>query len=46
MQVEILAPLGKGPVTGFVGPGRLWMQTRSPRDVVSRLVPKLRPTLS
>ena len=32
---------GEGLVTRFVGPGRLWLQTRSPADFISWLVPKL-----
>jgi uncharacterized protein (TIGR00266 family) len=32
---------GEGLVTRFVGPGRLWLQTRNPSDFVDWLVPKL-----
>jgi uncharacterized protein (TIGR00266 family) len=32
---------GEGLVTEFTGPGRLWMQTRSPADFLSWLVPQL-----
>ena len=32
---------GEGLVTRFAGPGRLWLQTRSPQDFVGWLVPKL-----
>jgi uncharacterized protein (TIGR00266 family) len=32
---------GEGLVTRFVGPGRMWLQTRSPSDFVEWLVPKL-----
>jgi len=32
---------GEGLVTRFVGPGRLWLQTRSPSDFIEWLVPKL-----
>jgi uncharacterized protein (TIGR00266 family) len=32
---------GEGLVTRFEGPGRLWLQTRSPQDLVGWLVPKL-----
>ncbi len=32
---------GEGLVTRFVGPGRLWLQTRSPSDFVDWLIPKL-----
>lgn len=32
---------GEGLVTRFVGPGRLWLQTRSPQDLVGWLAPKL-----
>jgi uncharacterized protein (AIM24 family) len=32
---------GEGLVTRFVGPGRLWLQTRSPSDFLSWLIPKL-----
>jgi uncharacterized protein (TIGR00266 family) len=32
---------GEGLVTRFVGPGRLWLQTRSPTDFVGWLIPKL-----
>ena len=32
---------GEGLVTRFQGPGRLWLQTRSPQDLVGWLVPKL-----
>ena len=32
---------GEGLVTRFQGPGRLWMQTRSPQDLIGWLVPKL-----
>jgi uncharacterized protein (TIGR00266 family) len=32
---------GEGLVTRFEGPGRLWLQTRSPQDFVGWLVPKL-----
>lgn len=32
---------GEGLVSRFVGPGRLWLQTRSPSDFVEWIVPKL-----
>ena len=32
---------GEGLVTRFEGPGRLWLQTRSPQDLVGWLAPKL-----
>ena len=32
---------GEGLVTRFEGPGRLWLQTRSPQDLIGWLVPKL-----
>ena len=32
---------GEGLVTRFTGPGRLWLQTRSPNDFIEWLVPKL-----
>jgi uncharacterized protein (TIGR00266 family) len=32
---------GEGLVTRFVGPGRLWLQTRSPTDFLGWLIPKL-----
>jgi uncharacterized protein (AIM24 family) len=32
---------GEGLVTRFVGPGRLWLQTRNPSDFLSWLIPKL-----
>jgi uncharacterized protein (TIGR00266 family) len=32
---------GEGLVTRFTGPGRLWMQTRSPQDLISWIVPRL-----
>jgi uncharacterized protein (TIGR00266 family) len=32
---------GEGLVTRFVGPGRLWLQTRSAQDFIGWLVPKL-----
>jgi len=32
---------GEGLVTRFEGPGRVWLQTRSPQDFVGWLVPKL-----
>lgn len=32
---------GEGFVTRFQGPGRLWLQTRSPQDLIGWLVPKL-----
>jgi uncharacterized protein (TIGR00266 family) len=32
---------GEGLVTRFVGPGRLWLQTRSPSDFLGWLIPKL-----
>lgn len=32
---------GEGLVTRFVGPGRLWLQTRSPADFIDWIVPKL-----
>lgn len=32
---------GEGLVTRFQGPGRLWLQTRSPQDLIGWLVPKL-----
>jgi len=36
---------GEGLVTKFTGPGRLWMQTRSPQDLIGWIVPRL-PTQS
>jgi uncharacterized protein (TIGR00266 family) len=32
---------GEGLVTKFTGPGRVWIQTRSPDDFLSWLIPKL-----
>jgi uncharacterized protein (TIGR00266 family) len=32
---------GEGLVTRFTGPGRLWLQTRSPSDFLNWLIPKL-----
>jgi uncharacterized protein (AIM24 family) len=32
---------GEGLVTRFVGPGRLWLQTRNPSDFLGWLIPKL-----
>ncbi len=32
---------GEGLVTDFVGPGRVWMQTRSTADLVQWLIPRL-----
>lgn len=32
---------GEGLVTRFTGPGRLWMQTRSPQDLISWIVPQI-----
>ncbi len=32
---------GEGLVTRFVGPGRIWLQTRNPSDFLSWLIPKL-----
>ena len=32
---------GEGLVTRFVGPGRLWLQTRNPSDFLAWLIPKL-----
>jgi uncharacterized protein (TIGR00266 family) len=32
---------GEGLVTRFVGPGRLWLQTRSPTDFLGWLIPQL-----
>jgi uncharacterized protein (TIGR00266 family) len=32
---------GEGIVTRFTGPGRLWLQTRSPSDFLNWLIPKL-----
>ena len=32
---------GEGLVTQFTGPGRLWIQTRSPSDFLAWLIPKL-----
>lgn len=32
---------GEGVVTRFTGPGRLWLQTRSPQDLLGWLIPKL-----
>jgi uncharacterized protein (TIGR00266 family) len=36
---------GEGLVTKFTGPGRLWMQTRSPQDLISWIIPPV-PTQS
>ncbi len=36
---------GEGLVTKFTGPGRLWMQTRSPQDLIGWIVPQI-PTQS
>jgi uncharacterized protein (TIGR00266 family) len=36
---------GEGLVTKFTGPGRLWMQTRSPQDLISWIIPQV-PTQS
>ena len=36
---------GEGLVTKFTGPGRLWMQTRSPQDLIGWIVPQI-PTRS
>ena len=32
---------GEGLVTKFTGPGRLWMQTRSPQDLIGWIVPQV-----
>ena len=32
---------GEGLVTRFVGPGRIWLQTRNPSDFLAWLIPKL-----
>ena len=32
---------GEGLVTKFTGPGRLWMQTRSPQDLIGWIIPRL-----
>jgi len=36
---------GEGLVTKFTGPGRLWMQTRSPQDLINWIIPQV-PTQS
>lgn len=32
---------GEGLVTRFTGPGRLWMQTRSPQDLIDWIIPQV-----
>ena len=32
---------GEGIVTHYTGPGRLWLQTRSPLDLVNWLIPRV-----
>ena len=32
---------GEGLVTRFTGPGRLWIQTRSPQDLIDWIIPQV-----